>query len=74
MSDCDKTINVSYPNEEPCEQVSASCVITEEAISYLGVEQGENISSIMAKVVQSLMDTRARLKAAEDRIEILENL
>lgn len=26
MSDCDKTINVSYPNQEPCEQVSATCM------------------------------------------------
>lgn len=74
MSDCDKTVNVSYPNTEPCEQVSASCVLTEEAISYLSVEQGDSITEVMAKMVQSLMDSRARLKNAEDRLAAEESL
>lgn len=68
MDDCKKTINVSYPNEEPCEQTSAYCVITEEAISYLGIEQGENIDLVFKKLVQSLIEARTRLKTAENNI------
>jgi len=69
MENCEKTINVSYPDTEPCEIKSSSCIIVPTAISYLGVEQGEDVTLVISKLVQSLMNTRNRLKEAEGIIE-----
>ena len=68
MGDCKKTINVEYPDAEPCEIKSTDCVITPQAINYLGIEQGENVTLIVSKLIGSLMNARARLKDAEDTI------
>ena len=65
MENCEKTINVSYPDTEPCEIKSSSCVVIPSAISYLGIEQGENVTLVITKLVQSLMNTRSRLKTVE---------
>jgi hypothetical protein len=70
MENCEKTINVSYPDTEPCEIKSSSCVIVPTAISYLGIEQGENATLVITKLVQSLMNTRSRLKTVEETSEL----
>jgi len=69
MGDCEKTINVEYPNEEPCELTSADCVIISEGLSYLGVEVGENVTLVISKMLQSLMNARNRLEDIEGLIK-----
>jgi hypothetical protein len=66
MGDCEKTINVSYPDTEPCEIKSSDCVVIPSAISYLGIEQGENITLVIRKVIDSLSNARNRLNTSEN--------
>jgi len=61
MADCGETILANYANEEPCEQTSTDCVIYENAISYLSLEQNSTATEIIQALVTSLVDTRARL-------------
>lgn len=69
MADCGKTILVEYASEEPCELKSASCVVYEDPISYLSLEDNSSMKEVVQALVLSLADARDRITELEEQID-----
>ena len=69
MSDCGKTILVEYATEQECEKKSTDCVIYEDAISYLSLEENSTATEVIQALLSSLIDARNRVKILEKLTE-----
>lgn len=64
--ECNDNYTPEFSDEEPCEQISASCVILEEAIAYLGLSANTPINEVFIAMVLSLQDARNRITQLEN--------
>lgn len=67
MTKCEKTYQVEYGTEEPCELKNTECVIHLDPITYLGVPANTSQKEINHLLVLAL-------QALEQRVTQLENI
>ena len=68
MGDCGKTILVEYSSDEPCELKSAECIIYEDPIAYLSLEENSSMKEVVQALLLSLVDARDRIIALEEQL------
>lgn len=73
MENCPASI---IPNliEDPCEgnQLSSTCVIFENAISYLSLSPNSTMTQVVQSLLLSLIDARSRISVLEAQGEDFE--
>lgn len=67
MGDCKKTVLAQYASEEPCELISSDCIIYQDSVAYLSLEQNTPLTEVLQAYLNSLMNVRTRVQTLENR-------